>query len=139
MQIKAKYLTQDRRLTFEIEGETQKAVFTQIAAIQEVFDSEHKCGLCGGSDIRYMHRVTTTKGSKKCDYLHFVCRTKDERGHTCNARFDFGQSMEGGALFPKRKNEDGTWKQNGGWEKYTINSQQQDREPSNSPDQDPWS
>jgi hypothetical protein len=117
----AKYLTHDRRITFEIEGDSAKAIFTEIAAIQEVFDSEHKCGICGGTDLRFLRRIAR-KGTKVYEFFHLACRSKDERGYICGARFDFGQSTDDEDLFPKRKDKDGKYLPNGGWSKYTANS-----------------
>lgn len=119
----ARYLTQNKQITFEVEGESQKAIFEQIASIQEVFDAEHQCGMCKSPHIRFMVR-TVTKGTKTYDFYHLACQA-------CHARFDFGQSTEGGALFPKRKDKDGNWIPNNGWTKYNSGR-------SDGPDDSEW-
>lgn len=105
----ARYLTTNRQLTFEITGATQQEVFEELAKIQEVFDTETSCGVCGGSRIKYQHR--NVQGN---DFHELVCLES-----TCRARFSFGHSKQDkGALFPKRKDKDGNWIPNRGWEKY---------------------
>lgn len=109
----AKYLTTNRQLTFEITGATQQEVFEELAKIQEVFDTENVCGVCDGTSIKYQHR--SVQGN---DFHELVCKNA-----ACRARFSFGHSKQDkGALFPKRKNKDGEWLPNRGWEKYTAPS-----------------
>ena len=66
-----------------------------MAQIQEVFEEEN-CGVCGGTDLRYVVRVV--------DGNHFpelVCQNQ-----TCRAKLAFGQNKKGGTIFPKRKMKD---------------------------------
>lgn len=109
----AKYMTTNRQLTFEITGATQQEVFEELAAIQEVFDTETACGICNNDKLRYQHRIVT-----KYHFHELVCRNPE-----CRARFSFGHSQDDkGALFPKRKDKDGNWIPNRGWEKYNPTS-----------------
>ena len=104
----ARFTNFNSSLTFEIDGDGPKKIFRELAAIQEVFDSERRCGVCQSEGIRYQFRQVD-----KFDFFELVCRAPG-----CRARFAFGQAKEGGALFPKRKDEDGNWIPNGGWVKY---------------------
>lgn len=106
--MKAQYKTASGRLMFEVTGETAKAVFREIALIQEVFDAERVCGCCKGTDIRFLARQVDDY-----DFYELACEAQG-----CRARFSFGQAKKGGALFPKRKDEDGNWLPNNGWSKY---------------------
>lgn len=106
--MKAHYRTTNGRITFEVEAAEPKALFRELASIQEVFDSEHICGVCRSARIRMQARKV-----EDFDFYELVC-TKSE----CRARFAFGQAKKGGALFPKRKDEDGRWLPNGGWSRY---------------------
>ncbi len=107
----AKYATTNRQLVFEITGESAQDVFEELAKIQEVFDTENSCGVCNGTAIKYQHR--TVQGN---DFHELVCKEQ-----TCRARFSFGHVKNPkGALFPKRKDKDGTWLPNRGWEKYVA-------------------
>jgi hypothetical protein len=106
--VKAIFKTGSGQLAFEITGETTKDVFKQIAAVQEVFDAERACGICKGKDLRFLARQV-----EDFDFYELACGNPQ-----CRARFAFGQAKKGGALFPKRKNEDGEWLPNGGWSKY---------------------
>lgn len=122
----AKYATTNRQLVFEITGATAQEVFEELAKIQEVFDNETSCGVCNGTSIKYQHRTV-----QKHDFHELVC--KDSK---CRARFSFGHSQQDkGALFPKRKDKDGNWLPNRGWEKYVApnsgggNNRQQDNTP----------
>lgn len=105
--MKAILRTGGGRLSFEITGEKVKDVFKEIAQIQEVFDAESKCGVCGSQDLRFLARRVD-----KYDFYELQCTKQG-----CRARFAFGQAKEGGALFPKRK-VDGKWLPHGGWAKY---------------------
>lgn len=106
--MKAILKTAGGRLAFEITGEKVKDVFREIAHVQEIFDAEQKCGICGSPDIRFLARQV-----EEYDFYELACMRDG-----CRARFAFGQNKKGGALFPKRKDEDGNWLPNGGWSKY---------------------
>ena len=93
------------KLTFEIEGAGQKEIFKGLAMVQEVF-SEAKCGVCGSENIKFV--VRTVEGN---DYYELRCMD-------CGAALSLGQHKKGGTLFPKRKDENGNWLENGGWHKW---------------------
>lgn len=108
--MKAKYNTANGRLSFEIEGETVKALFSHVSSIQEVFDAEKVCGMCNSEDIRYLARKVDD-----FDFYELACQK-------CRARFAFGQAKKGGALFPKRRDDDGNPLPHGGWSRYENQS-----------------
>lgn len=113
----AKFMTRSKQITFEIEADTQTALFEELASVQEVFDAEPSCGICQ-SPHKFLHRI-----SKGYDFYELVCTNPE-----CRARFEFGQTKEPkGGLFPKRKDKDDKWKPNRGWSKYQTN-QPQDRD-----------
>jgi hypothetical protein len=89
-----------------VDAEDQKGIFKQIAAIQEVFESETECGLCKSQEVRY--RVRTADDN---EYYEIGCTA-------CNGRFELGQHKKGGTLFPKRRGDDGKSLPNRGWSKY---------------------
>ena len=93
------------RIAFEVTAETPKDLVAQIADIQEVFDAETACGICGSVNIRLSHRVVES--------YHFY-----ELACPCGGQFAFGQKKQGGALFPKRHGEAGELLPNGGWKQY---------------------
>jgi hypothetical protein len=105
------YKSKDGRLVFKIEGGNQKALFQAISDLQDCFEAESKCGLCGNVDIRFRVREVSKNG-KQYKYFEMVC-------NHCFARFDFGQNQVGETLFPKRKDENGNYLPNHGWYKYT--------------------
>ena len=117
--MKAHYKTADGRLVFEVNGETPKALFEQVAAVQGLFEAETECGVCCGvkdgqqhnKGIRYSCRQDT-EGNK---YYSLLCLN-------CFAEFHFGQHRVGGGLFPKRKAEGQNGKlvglPNRGWAKF---------------------
>jgi hypothetical protein len=94
------------KLQFELEGAGQKEVFKELATIQEIF-SEDKCGLCNKTSIKY-----TCRNVEGNDYYELRC-------NDCGAVLSFGQHKKGGTLFPKRKDDDGTYLPNKGWHKWT--------------------
>ncbi len=106
--MKARYTTFNSSLTFEIEGEGPKAIIKELAAIQEIFEAERACGVCGSDAIRFQFRQVDD-----FDFYELLCTAQG-----CRARFAFGQAKKGGGLFPKRKDEEGKWIANGGWVKY---------------------
>jgi hypothetical protein len=81
-------------LSVEVEGETQKDLFRELAGVAEVF-GERQCGLCGSEDIVPAFR-TVTQGKKSFEYPEWHCPG-------CGARLAMGSMMEGGRLFPHRK------------------------------------
>jgi hypothetical protein len=91
------------KILVKVSGETQAELFGNIAKVQQIFDAEAACGLCGNVDLKLSHRQP-----QGYDYFELVCGN-----HECGARFQFGQLKEDrGGLFPKR--DKGT----GGWEIY---------------------
>lgn len=106
--MKAHYRTKNGRITFEIQGEQTKDLFTSIAAVQEVFESDQKCGVCGGEEIRFSVRHVDDY-----DFYELRCTAPG-----CFAKLSFGQAKKGGGLFPKRKDAEGNWLEHRGWEKY---------------------
>lgn len=113
--MKAHYRTANGRLTFELQAEDTKGLFRQISEVQEVYDAESACGLCGCTSIRYLARKV-----EDYDFYELACTNID-----CRATFEFGQKKKGGALFPKRKDDDGRFLPNGGWSRYIPAGQQQ--------------
>ncbi len=109
--MKATYTAQTGRLSFELEAPTAKELFSEIASVQEVFDAESCCGLCGSADIRFVVREAEGKGKKAGQmftYYELRCQGVTESdGQPCRGRFDFGQSLDTKNLFPKRKADEG--------------------------------
>lgn len=94
-------------LLFEVEGSrSERALFEEIAHIQEVFDQE--CGKCKSTELRLVVRDAESKDGKKCKYYEMRCKNPQ-----CNAKLAFGLHQEGNTLFPKRKNEEGYIGDNG--------------------------
>lgn len=124
--MKARYKALGGRLEFELEGATAKELFGSIASIQEVFEAEHACGICGSKDVRFVVRESEGKRNGKTQnftYYELRCMALTD-GRTCGARFDFGQSLDTENLFPKRKTPEGEWMPNRGWYKYTPNGRE---------------
>jgi hypothetical protein len=108
----------------EGEGATHKEVFSQLAAMTEVFRDE-PCGLCKKNNTIFVVRRVPdpkSKGKKEFEYFERRCLTKD-----CKARLAYGQHNEGGSLFPKRKGEDGNYLPNNGWTRYEKPAESSDK------------
>lgn len=103
----AKYLTENKRITIEIEGANVKEIFKNIGAVQEALDAEQGCGMpdCGCTKLHF--QVRNVEGN---EFYELVCAK-------CNARFEFGQHKKTPTLFPKRR-DNGKPLPNGGWSKY---------------------
>lgn len=96
------------KLEFELEGAGQKELFKELATVQEIF-SEEKCGACKKDNIKFVVRNVEDN-----DYYEMRCLS-------CGAALSFGQHKKGGTLFPKRKDENSNWLDNGGWQKWQKN------------------
>ena len=53
--MKVNYKTINGRLSVELEGDSQRDIFQEIARFQEVFE-ETVCGKCGSDNIRFVVR-----------------------------------------------------------------------------------
>jgi hypothetical protein len=102
------YKAANGRLTFKITGDPQ-TIFREITAIDEVFDSDTQCGVCGSQNLKFRHR----RAQDKYDYYELACQERD-----CRARLSFGQKTATKDLFPKRKDADGNWLPNRGWQQF---------------------
>ena len=112
------YKTANGRLVFKVTGETPKALFKEIAAIQDLFEAETVCGCCNSTnsdgdafDIKFQLR--TAGDRNEYEYYELVCKNPE-----CRARFSFGQSKDQKSLFPKRKDDNGYFP-NRGWARYS--------------------
>lgn len=88
-----------------VECDTVKDAIKVISEYAEVF-CEGECGLCQGTDVAPLHRT-----SKGYDFYEIECLS-------CGARLSFGQTKEGGRLYPKRKDKDGVEIGKHGWHQY---------------------
>ena len=102
--MKVKYQTKNGRISVELEGDSQREIFSQIAKFQEVFE-ETMCGKCGSENLRFVVRNVD-------DNLYYELRCMD-----CQAKLAVGSHKKGGGLFPKRKDGD-DWLPNRGWVKW---------------------
>ena len=66
------YRTANGRMTFKLTAESPKDLFGQIAGVQETFEAETCCGVCGCDDIRFQLRTTGDKD--EFDYYELVCK-----------------------------------------------------------------
>ena len=103
--MKLSYTTRNGRVTVEIEGDSQRDLFSGISKAQEVFE-EDICGKCGHDHIRFVVRTVDDK-----QYYELRCAN-------CGAKLSFGANKKGGGLFPKRKDSEGNWLPDSGWVKW---------------------
>ena len=94
-----------RRTTVELESDTVKDAFAQLSTFQEVF-GEDKCGKCGSDNLRFV--VRENDGNS---YYEIRCQE-------CGAKLSFGANKVGGGLFPRRKDAEGDWLSDRGWQKW---------------------
>ena len=101
------------QFSFEIQEDSMKEVFKNLAKLDEIFGND-VCGKCGGTDIKFVVRNVDDN-----DYYELHC--KDIK---CRAKLAFGQHKKGGTIFPKRKDkeEDGKYLPNNGWTVYVKES-----------------
>jgi hypothetical protein len=96
-------------ITLDIERETQKEVFKDLAAFEEVF-GENSCGKCSSENLRCV--VRENDGN---EYYEMRCLD-------CGARLSFGVHKKGGGIFPRRKDSDGNYLPDKGWQKWNPKS-----------------
>ena len=96
---------QEGKLSVQLECDSQKELFTQLAQFQEVV-SENKCGKCGSEKLRFV--VRENDGN---EYYELRCLD-------CGAKLAFGVMKKGGGLFPRRKDSEGNWLPDRGWTKW---------------------
>lgn len=92
-------------LTLDINAETQKEVFKELATFEEVF-GESSCGKCNSDNLRFV--VRENDGN---EYYELRCQS-------CGARLSFGSHKKGGGLFPRRKDSDNNYLPDKGWQKW---------------------
>lgn len=92
-------------LSIEFEAETQKDIFKTQSSLDEVF-GETTCGKCSSEKVRFV--VRENDGN---EYYEIRCID-------CGAKLAFGAHKKGGGLFPRRKDADGNWLPDNGWQKW---------------------
>ena len=93
------------RMDITVEGVDVKTCFDELACAMEVL-GETRCGACDCTDIRFQ-----TREAKGFQFREAQCRE-------CGCALAFGQRKADGALYPRRKDEDGNWLDNRGWVKF---------------------
>lgn len=112
--MRASYVTRNGRYTFEVEATTHVELFKQLAEIQEVYEGL-TCTYNGKTSEDVVLQVRSVEDN---DFLEAKCISNDF--DIRNARLSFGQTKKGGGIFPKRKNEDGTFNKNNGWRRWNA-------------------
>jgi hypothetical protein len=102
-----------------VTGEKMTDVFRQLADLQEVFGID-SCGKCGNADIRYITRIAKDKKGKDHEYFEMRCNDR-----SCRARLTFGKNLEGGGIFPHRKDDAGEWLPDNGWIRWDKEKQKE--------------
>jgi hypothetical protein len=111
--MRVNYTTKSGRISVELDGDTQREIFSQLSSFQEVFD-ETVCGKCGSDDVRFVVRNVD-------DNLYYELKCNE-----CGAKLAFGVMKKGGGLFPKRKDKEGNWLPSRGWVKYNAKTGQEE-------------
>lgn len=89
----------------EVEGKDVKDVFAQVASSVEVF-GQQRCGCCNCDVV-----VPVVRENQGNTYYEMRCVN-------CGATLAFGQRKQDGHLYPRRRDKDGNYLDNGGWLKW---------------------
>ena len=111
--MKVSYNTPNGRMSVEFQVDTQVDLFQQLAFFQEVF-GETGCGKCGSENLRFQVRNVE-------DNHYYELRCLD-----CGDKLAFGVMKQGGRLFPRRKDKEGTWLPDNGWVKWNKETQKEE-------------
>ena len=96
------------KFTIEAEGSTTE-IFEQLASFDSVFGNcVNKANNCENIGFK----VREVDGNK-----YYEMYDKDT-----NHSLKFGKTKKDGSLFPRRKDPDGNWLSDGGWQKYDPNA-----------------
>lgn len=95
------------KITLSDEADTQVEAFKILAAWEEIY-GPRECGLCK-SDVYYRVR----KNKDEDEFPEVVCKN-----FNCKAVLALGQHKKGGGLYPHRKDKEGKWIPNNGFQKY---------------------
>lgn len=104
--MKAHYRTRNGRIVFEVQGETQKSLFKQIAQLQDVFEADERCGCCQSENIKLIVRSHDDN-----EFYEMGCCE-------CRAVLQFGQHKRGETLFPRRYDDQRQIIGDNGWRKF---------------------
>jgi hypothetical protein len=86
----------------EADGTDTKDCFSQLANAAEVF-SHSRCKACDSDNV-----IPVTREVDGNTYYEMRCLA-------CGCTLSFGQTRQGGKLFPRRKDKSDNWLPNGGW------------------------
>lgn len=101
----------NENLVVEVDGSNQREAFEELANAQEVFGNI-ECKKCKKNNLKY--QVRTNPDNDK--FYEIVCLD-------CFAKLSFGCTKKGSNLFPKRKDTDGKYFNDGGWLKWNKEKQ----------------
>ena len=101
----AKLRVQVGKTWVEVDCVSVKDGIQELSQYMEVF-VEGMCGVCQSTDVIPNHR--TAKGY---DFYEMKCLG-------CGATLSFGQTKEGGRLFPRRRDQEGNELGKQGWHQY---------------------
>ena len=96
------------KFTIEAEGSTTE-IFEQLASFDSVFGN---CVNKANNSENIGFKVREVDGNK-----YYEMYDKDT-----NHSLKFGKTKKDGSLFPRRKDPDGNWLADGGWQKYDPNA-----------------
>ena len=110
-----RYQTPGSPLSFEFEAVTTGDITDQLSKLGNVFGADNNCGMCESPEIRWVvQENTSAKGTF----------TFHEKRCQCGARLRYGVRQADGELFPRKKDQNGSYIPNGGWEKYQPRGEQ---------------
>lgn len=99
------------KINVSFECDTIKEAFGQLSTFQEVF-GETNCGKCDSDRLRPV--VRENDGN---EYYELRCTD-------CGAKMAFGANKKGGGLFPRRKDTEGNWLPDNGWQRWNNKTKQ---------------
>lgn len=114
--MKVQYTTEDGRLSVEVEGDTAKDVFKQLAEFQEIFEDRTCVAKIKDKIIKTDKVLFVVRVVDGDEYYEMKCVDWDSG--LFGFKKSFGQNKKGGGLFPKQMPEENRIPGLNGWHKY---------------------
>lgn len=101
--MKLEYRTADGKMKVELNGDSQKDLFKELASFQEVFEATEASAVIDGKLYTSNNTIFRVREVDDNEYFEMICL---DPGPLFMYKKQFGQNKRGGGLFPKWPSRD---------------------------------